>query len=219
MTDPAYRDYWRRKELLASVPAFPVRRWWASESLCDIERVYFDAIRAAPDVLDVGAGDLRVMKRMQAAGYSGTWHNQDVGTEFRYEYASLDDVKRQYGAVLCLDVIEHLTLGDGLRLLDRLIQIVVPGGVLIIQTPNARCIRHPLGWDMTHLHVYNAPDLWAWFTARGLECHGYRVRFGEPESGFAKLRAQASAWVISRLLGSDYADNILLLAKLPAIAQ
>lgn len=82
-----------------------------------------------------------------------------------------------------------------------------------MQTPNARCIRHPLGWDMTHVHSYNAPDLWAWFTARGLECNGYRVRFGEPESGFAKLRAMCSSWMITRLLGADYADNIALIAR------
>lgn len=106
MTDLRYRDYWRRKDLLAkSVPHFPVRRWWGSAELCDIEGVYFEAIRQSPEVLDVGAGDLRMMKRMQAAGYRGTWHNQDIGTEFAYDYARIEDVTRQYGAVLCLDVI------------------------------------------------------------------------------------------------------------------
>lgn len=217
MTDPRYRDYWRRKSLLESqVPHFPVHRWWASDDLCDIERVYLDAIRNAKTLLDVGAGDLRVMRRFQAAGYRGEYHTQDIGTEFAYDYATLDDVTRTCDAIFCFDVIEHLSLEDGLRLLDRLMELLAPGGVLIVQTPNARCIRQPLGWDMTHLHCYNAPDLWAFFTACGMECAGYRVRFGAPESGFGRLRAAVSAGVITRLLGADYADNIALIARRPA---
>lgn len=215
MTSDPFLGYWQRKRLLASqVPAFPVRRWWEADELCDIERIYFDAIRSAPDLLDVGAGDLRVMRRLQAAGYRGIYHTQDIGTEFSYDYATLGDVSRSYSAILCLDVIEHLTLDEGLRMLERLCALLVPGGVLIVQTPNARCIRDPLGWDMTHLHCYNAPDLWAWFTARGLACVGYRVRFGRPSlAPHRLLMSGLSAFVATRLLGGDYADNIALIAR------
>ena len=55
-----YRDYWRRKQLLAqALPPYTLRRWWPSEGLCDIEKVCFDRVRSARSLLDFGAGDLR----------------------------------------------------------------------------------------------------------------------------------------------------------------
>jgi len=46
-------------------------------------------------------------------------------------------------------VIEHMPLGEGLDRLQRMTALLGPGGVLIVQTPNARGIRNPLGRDMT----------------------------------------------------------------------
>ncbi|HEY2804720.1 MAG TPA: methyltransferase domain-containing protein [Gemmatimonadales bacterium] len=214
MTSGAFDGYWRRKQLLEAPPRFPVRRWWDGEALCDIERVYLAAIGAARTLLDVGAGDLRIRRRFQAAGFRGVYHTQDIGGEFNYDYASLEEVKQSYDAILCLDVVEHIGLAGGLALLGRLIDLLTPGGVLIVQTPNARCIRHPSGWDMTHVHAYNAPDLWAWLTAQGLACDGFRVRFGRPaRAPHTVLLESLSAFVVTRLLGADYADNIALIAR------
>ena len=134
-TDPAYANYWRRKQLLdGPVPHFPLRRWWATDGLCDIERVYFAAIKDAPSVLDVGAGDLRIRDKFLAAGYAGTYHTQDIGGEFEYTYRSLDEVQGGYDAVLCFDVLEHLPLVGGLSLLGRRSRCS-PRRVVIIQTP------------------------------------------------------------------------------------
>jgi hypothetical protein len=220
MTDPTYLNYWKRKDLMRTPPLFPVRRWWATDGLCDVERVYFDAVRSAARLLDVGAGDLRVRRKLLAAGFAGTYDTQDIGTEFAYTYRSLDEVAGRYDAVLCLDVLEHLRLEDGLGLFGRLVGLLNPGGVLVVQTPNARCVRHPLGWDMTHVHVYNLPDLWAYARALGLEAAGYRVWFApERLSPAAWVRAAAARFVAARLLGCDYADNIALVARKPAGTQ
>jgi hypothetical protein len=213
--DPAYETYWRRKELLRkSRPTFPVRRWWDTDGLCDIEQVYFDAVRGAPSVLDVGAGDLRIMRKLQAAGYTGEYHTQDVGTEGRYTYRSLDDVHRAYGAVLCLDVIEHLSLTDGLTLIRRMISLLSPGGVLVLQTANGAYIPDPRSWDMTHIHVYNAPDLWAYFTCEGMDAAGYRVVLGDRDPGLiVAARNAITAYVKRRILGCDYANNIAMVVR------
>lgn len=58
---------------------FPVLRWWETTGLCDSEQVIFDAIRTSPSLLDIGAGDLRIMRKLQAAGYRGEHHTQDIG--------------------------------------------------------------------------------------------------------------------------------------------
>jgi len=213
--DPAYETYWRRKELLRrSYPGFPVRRWWETDGLCDIERIYFDAVREAPSLLDVGAGDFRVMKKLQAAGYAGEYHTQDVGSEGRYTYRDLSEVNRLYGAVLCLDVIEHLDLRDGLGLVRRMLQLLAPGGALVLQTANAAYIPDPRSWDMTHVHVYNAPDLWAFLQCEGMETTGYRIVLGDRfQSPVVLARNAIVAYVKRKVLGADYANNIALVAR------
>jgi hypothetical protein len=218
VSELAYATYWQRKRLLAgSVPHFPLVRWWPTDALCDIEQVYFDAVKAAPRLLDIGAGDLRVMKKFQAAGFAGEYHTQDVGTEFAYTYCDLGAVSGFYDAVLCLDVIEHLPLEQGLALIAHAVSLLAPGGVLVLQTPNARCIRDPMSWDMTHLHLYNLPDLWAFATTLGLQASGYRVVFGPARRPGLWTRGigMLGKFVVTRLLGCDYADNIALVAQRP----
>lgn len=212
---PAYDTYWKRKELLRrSWPEFPVRRWWESEGLCEIERVYFDAVRAAPSLLDVGAGDLRVMRKLQAAGYRGEYHTQDIGAEGRHTYRTLEEVGRPYGAILCLDVLEHLPLDAGLGLVRRMISLLSPGGALVIQTPNAAYLPSPLAWDMTHVQLYNIQDLWAFLTCEGLAVEGYRVAIGPERPGPAvAARTAIASYVKRKILGCDFANNIALVAR------
>lgn len=214
---PAYETYWQRKELLRkSWPSFPVRRWWETGGLCDIERVYFDAVRNSSSLLDVGAGDLRVMKKLQAAGYRGEYHTQDIGEEGRYTYRDLAEVKRPYGAILCLDVLEHLSLVEGLTLVRRALELIEPGGTLVLQTPNAAYLPDPRSWDMTHVHVYNLPDLWAFLRCDGLEVEGYRVVLGEERPApIVALRSAITAYVKRKILGCDFANNIAIVARRP----
>lgn len=214
---PAYRDYWRRRELLqTSTPTFPLRRWWPTDRLCEIESVYFEAVRDAASILDIGAGDLRMQEKFRAEGFKGDYDTQDIGREFSYTYEHLEEIKRKYDAVLCLDVIEHLPLNDGLSLLDKLMRLLEPGGILVVQTPNARCIRSPLSWDVTHVHLYNLGDLWAYLTAAGLDTVGYRVVFSEVRlTAGSWLRRTLGAFVTTRLLGSDYADNVVVIGRMP----
>jgi hypothetical protein len=214
----AYATYWRRKRLMGDLPQFPVRRWWPGEGLSEIESVIFDSVRDADGLLDFGAGDLRVMKKLRAAGYVGDYETLDIGTEYPHTYRDLDEVRRSFAAILCLDVIEHIPLEGGLSLLDRLARALSPGGVLVVQTPNALCSRDPLGWDMTHVQTYNVADLWAFLTSLGLEVHGYRISFGRPPRGpLAWLKHAARVW-ITRQIACDYAENIVMIARRPAPA-
>ncbi len=164
-----YLNYWKIKELLKSGnPTFPLHRWWVSSELCEVEQVFFNQVKNRDTLLDVGAGDLSIMQKFQKAGYSGQYHTQDIGKEFQYNYTNLDQINHQYAAILCLDVIEHSQLPEGLAMIHKLINLLAPDGVLIIQTPNRRCVRSPLISDMTHLHCYNLPDLWAYLTSMDL---------------------------------------------------
>ena len=193
-----------------------MRRWWETEGLCEIEQVYFDAIRGASSLLDVGAGDLRIMRKFQSAGYRGEYHTQDVGTEGAYTYRDLDEVPRRYAAILCLDVIEHLALQEGLGMVRNMISLLEAGGALVIQTPNAAYIPDPRSWDMTHLHVYNAGDLWAYLKCEGLEVDLYRVAQREEHPGpMVSARLRITDYIKLKILGCDYANNIAAVARAP----
>ena len=194
-----------------------MRRWWETEDLCEIERVYFDAVRGAERLLDVGAGDLRIMRKFQRAGFGGEYHTLDVGTEGAYTYRSLEDVRGKYGAILCLDVIEHLPLREGLELLKKMISLLSPGGALVIQTPNASYIPDPRSWDMTHVQAYNAGDLWAWFRCEGLEAEVYRVALrGSANPGpIVSAKLWITGYVKRKILGCDDAANLAIVAHRP----
>jgi hypothetical protein len=208
-----YSFYWRRKALRGKVPQFPIRRWWDSNGLCDIERVYFDAIKGASTLLDIGAGDLRMKHKLQRCGFRGEYDTQDVGAEFEYTYQELGNVRRKYDAVLCLDVIEHLPLLQGIEMLHQIHSLLRDRGVLVLQTPNARCIRNAFGTDITHVQLYNLPDLWTYLTCLGFAVEGYRVVFRSPGRGVITASADLlQAFVASRILGCDYADNIAIVA-------
>jgi predicted SAM-dependent methyltransferase len=215
--DPAYETYWKRKKLLmGSNPQFPVRRWWQTDGLSDIEQLFYEVVRDRPHLLDVGAGDLRIMNKLQQAGYRGEYHTLDTGTEGEYTYRDLREVSRAYSAILCLDVIEHLPLREGLTLLNQMTSILPPGGVLVVQTPNAYYVPDPLSWDMTHVHKYNLPDLWAHFTCQGFDVAGYRVVLRERRQGpIEALRSGIVAYVKKKILACDYANNIVLIVRKP----
>ena len=215
--DKVYQNYWACKKLRAeSLPRFYVKRWWDTPGLSEIEQVFFDAVKNAESLLDVGAGDLRVMRKFRDAGFQGEYHTQDRGVEFPYDYQDLSEVNRTYQAILCFDVIEHLPLPAGIAMILRMVELLGPGGILVIQTPNSRCINNPLSWDMTHLHCYNVADLWAYLTALGLKTDGYRVAF-EPQhpSLPSRIRSAVSKYLITALLNSDYTGNIALISTKP----
>ncbi|WP_353932514.1 methyltransferase domain-containing protein [Okeanomitos corallinicola TIOX110] len=220
-TNLVYLNYWQRKDLLKSgVPKFPVLRWWSTSELCEVEKVIFSKFKDRDTLLDVGAGDLKIMEKFQKAGYSGQYHTQDIGEEFSYNYQNLDVIDHQYDAILCLDVIEHLQLPEGLALIHKMVNLLSPNGVLILQTPNARCVRSPLISDMTHLHCYNLPDLWTYLTSMGLKVEGYRVAFERENTNLIQRGLELiNKYIITRILGLDYADNIVIVAYKSKIIQ
>ena len=143
----------------------------------------------------------------------GEYQSLDIGEEFEHDYRDLDEVHRTFGAILCIDVIEHMPLEAGLTLLNRLAGLLDPGGTLVVQTPNALCSRNPMGWDMTHVQVYNVADLWAFLTVQGLDTRGYRMCFTDRRPGkFPKPARLLRIWM-TRNLGSDDAENVLFVAR------
>src|SRR5437667_7868008 len=95
-----------------------------------------------------------------------------VRATFEGSYLPFRDTR--FDRVTCLDVIEHLF--DPRPLLREIHRVLVPGGRLILQTPNVRHYLHlyrlavrchgprtssdPEGLDGGHLHYFTAKDVW-----------------------------------------------------------
>jgi SAM-dependent methyltransferase len=125
----------------------------------------FEALRTSslPSklVFDVGAGDGR-MRRIETLGFRWRGFAQTAWQPWEIEQWDLTDpcpAIEKAGAVLLLDVIEHC-LNPGLAL-KNISQALLPGGRLIVTTPNPR-------WSASRLHNL----LFGWpsgFTCRDID--------------------------------------------------
>jgi 2-polyprenyl-3-methyl-5-hydroxy-6-metoxy-1,4-benzoquinol methylase len=71
------------------------------------------------------------------------------------------DCQDRWHAIVALDVLEHFTAEEGLRLLERCSERLVPGGRLLLQTPNGGGLLagHVIYGDVTHVQVYSPSSL------------------------------------------------------------
>jgi SAM-dependent methyltransferase len=212
-----YRGYWRRMELRAQAERYraPCLRWYHSETLNPTERVVFERVRAAARLLDFGAGDLRLKRKFLAAGFAGRYETLDVSEEFPHDYTDLGQVQGTFGAILCLEVIEHLPLTAFDSLVDGLCERLEPGGALVVSTPNPLCVVPMWARDSGHIQQYPLHDLLAALLARDLTVEPFRVRFGPAAPSLPQRLRFLSQRVLCYLLAVDYADGLLVIGTRP----
>jgi SAM-dependent methyltransferase len=211
--DQHYRHYWRRMELRAQAERLraPCLRWYHSEALNPTERLVFERVRGAGRLLDFGAGDLRLKRKFLTAGFAGRYETLDVSDEFPHEYSDLGQVRGVFGAILCLEVIEHLPLAAFETLLGGLVDRLEPGGVLIISTPNPLCVVPMWARDSGHIQQYPLHDLVAALLARELAVDAFRVRFVPARPSLSQRLRLLSQRALCYLLAVDYADGLLVI--------
>ncbi len=125
-------------------------------------------------VVDIGCGNGSLVHQIRQAGYMHVV-GVDVSAE-QVELArerSLDDIiqadllewldttDERFDAVVAVDLIEHFDPADVLDALDRVWRVLVPGGRVIIRTPNA---EGPFGAryrysDLTHGLAFTARSM------------------------------------------------------------
>ena len=133
----------------------------------------------------------------------------DLLIEAYHEYYSLDDIAEQFDLVLLLDVIEHLELGDGVQMLKRLNELLVEGGMLIINTPN---IFNPSRFwlDATHKVAYSYEELGGIVLSQGFDVlEIYRTYNDSFPKYYFRL---ILCYPLHRILNVDFAKSILILA-------
>jgi 2-polyprenyl-3-methyl-5-hydroxy-6-metoxy-1,4-benzoquinol methylase len=96
-------------------------------------------------ILDYGCGEGQFIDSLKDHGFS----NVSGYDPYSSEYATPDGLSQSYDVVTAHDVIEHVD--DPKQLMSQLSDLLVPGGLLIIGTPNAAEI-HLKPDPPTHLH-------------------------------------------------------------------
>jgi 2-polyprenyl-3-methyl-5-hydroxy-6-metoxy-1,4-benzoquinol methylase len=160
----------------------------------------FESYRELNRLLDAGCGsgfflDIAKQKGWQSEG-------TEIGTEtvefcrkkrhIVYE-GSIENIKfgEEYDLIASFEVIEHLI--DPISHLQRLYDILRPGGVLYVTTPNFNAItRHLLKSEWT---VITYPEHLSYFSAHTLDSALKRV-------GFKKLYMKADGISVDRLRNS-----------------
>ncbi len=213
----AYLNYWKRKEFNSQTVPTQRISFWVDAIDSPSENLIDECALSGKSVLDFGAGNLKVKERLKRKDYKGEYFSFDSGSEFNYSFSDFSIIDRKFDTILFIDVIEHLDLEAGLKLTMDLLEKLNPGGELVLQTPNGRCIRNHLGSDMTHKQLYNIGDLYSYFKALEFDVSCYRICFDKKKQGpFSRLRTFIGRLITAKFIGVDYADNILLrIKKLP----
>ena len=212
-----YQEYWRRLQLREQAQGWraPCLSWYHGPGLNPVERLIFDRVRHAKRLLDFGAGDLRLKRKMLDAGFAGRYETLDLSPEFPHEYRDLSQVAGRFEAVLCLEVIEHLPLSAFEDVVGRLCELLEPGGVLVLSTPNPLCVVPMWARDSGHIQQYPLADLVAYFLSRDFTVDPFRVRLVPARPSPAQRVRLFTQRVLCYLLGVDYADGLLVVGTKP----
>jgi 2-polyprenyl-3-methyl-5-hydroxy-6-metoxy-1,4-benzoquinol methylase len=149
-------------------------------------------------VLDAGCGNGNLSARIAAAGFqvagfdmsvSGIEHARRAFPELQFEVASAyDDLCAQFDgpfdACVCVEVIEHMY--DPRACVDRLYEVLRPGGLLLLTTPyhgyfknlalaiTGKMDRHFTAlWDGGHVKFWSRSTLTTLLHERGFRVIGF----------------------------------------------
>jgi SAM-dependent methyltransferase len=142
----------------------PSRAWWEHKYL----PLLGDLPRDAP-VLEIGCGTGELLAFLQARGFTNA-HGIDISPEqvvlarARGVDAEVGDalqISGSYGLIIAVDVLEHFTRDELLRLARVLYEALQPGGRLLIQTANGAGLfpRQVIYGDLTHMTIFTPESL------------------------------------------------------------
>jgi 2-polyprenyl-3-methyl-5-hydroxy-6-metoxy-1,4-benzoquinol methylase len=173
-----------------------------------VDAAVLSAIPAGARVLEVGAGDRSFGEKLARRDPSASYLSMDVDRSTKQDFYDLAEAPGAQGAIVAIEVVEHLPFDAILPWLQSIASKLEPGGLAILSTPN---IYHPPAYlrDATHRTPLAFDELGALLEAAGLGVVSvHRIFHGS-------LARRASRWMLSwlfRILGLDYAKHIVVVA-------
>ncbi len=187
-----YRDVWEMKILRKRFP------------------LMVQMIQDGEKILDIGASNRNFEGRLKRHFPNLIYKSMDIDREQFHDYYSLEEIQETFDVIFLFDVIEHLELEEGARLLKRSYDLLNPGGRLILTTPNV--FNPGRFWrDATHRVAYCYDELGGVLLARGFSIRAmYRTYNDVFHRYFFRVYVMAP---VHRYLGIDFAKSILVVAE------
>lgn len=161
-------------------------------------------------VLEIGAFKRELGERIKKHYPRIQYKSMDIDPTYAHDYTSLGEIGETFDAVLLFEVIEHLKLETGRELAKRIFDLLKPGGIVILTTPNVYTPGQY--WkDISHETPYHYEELGGLFLSEGFKSIEMYRLFNAP-----LLRYVAKVYLFSfffRFLGIDFTKSILLIAR------
>lgn len=163
-------------------------------------------------LLDVGAYDRGLQEWLRTRAPRLRYRSLDVDRSMPHDFHSFCEVKDSFDAVVLFEVIEHMELSEAKELLASAREVMNPGALVFLSTPNA---HHPnrFWMDVTHKVAYSYEELGATVMGAGFQLQGlYRVYHAGIGPRF--LEWTLGQW-LHRALGTDFATGLVGVGSWP----
>ncbi len=167
-------------------------------------------IRDGEKVLDVGASNRNLGERLRHHFPNLVYKSMDIDREQFHDFYSLEEVQESFDVIFLFEVIEHLGLEEGIRLIKKIHDLLSEGGRLILTTPNV--FNPSRFWrDATHQVAYCYDELGGLLLAQGFQIKSmYRTYSDALHRYLFRIYIMAP---LHRYLGIDFAKSILVIAE------
>ncbi|MHB0914094.1 MAG: class I SAM-dependent methyltransferase [Thermoleophilia bacterium] len=194
-----------------------VRGSWHDGPDSPVARMIIGRLSECRRLIDVGANDRQFIKLLVSSGYTGSYESVDFGEG--HDHIDFLAVEGSYDCVTMFELIEHLSLEDGVAYIKHASRLLVNGGSLMISTPNADHPNHIWRSDITHIRPWPARDLWSILQECGFSGpNGFYRQYipgvsGSLTKSLIRTTFLAPAQrIASRILDLDYAQGLLVFA-------
>ncbi len=163
-------------------------------------------------LLEVGAGDRSFREKM--AGYWGdlVYSSCDIDATYDHDFFHIDEVTGDYDLICAFEMIEHVTLTDAAHVVQRMFELLAPGGAVALTTPN---IYYPPAFmrDVTHVTPFCYDELGGLLSLSGFEVSSIHRLYHD--SLIKKLVRRYLMYPVFRAIGIDFARQIIVVARKP----
>ena len=167
-------------------------------------------LRDGMSLLDIGAGMKGMKAEIEHLGIKLVYKSMDVDRGNVHDFYAIDAIQERFDVILMFEVIEHMSVQDGLDLMKKLYDSTKEKGIVVLSTPNifnpARYMR-----DATHQTFYAYDELCGLLNIAGFEIKDVYRSYNNAFHRYF-LKVYMFGWLF-RFLGIDYAYSIFAVGK------
>jgi SAM-dependent methyltransferase len=166
-------------------------------------------VKEGDSILDVGSCNRHLKTDLEMYLSNIRYKSMDVDRHNYHDYYKMSDIQETFDVIVMLECIEHLTLEDGLLMLNEIHRVLKKGGLLVLSTPNT---FHPNRyWECTHKIPFRYDELGGFIETCGFSTEEiYRIY---NDSFFPRLFRLYIAAPIHQYFCIDFARSVMLVGR------